>query len=641
MGKFDYAPGLPGYGTRGVDGSTGLSGLATYFSAYDGTTDSITIKAKIIANKILFPTDEFLSGYPDRVYQTGDEFIDKNGRVFKIDFNEVNLYVNTGQQLNTSGFFEAGTNTVQTPIYSRYSNAYTSAKFLIDVVYAAVPPGNYAANPNRTDGSIYGIGAVDFGQVFYVNNVNNGYHPYIVYTNTNDTTKPQKSIALVKEDANEAWHFGNRNGGGVVRDVSLYLDFKDLYVAGLGAKTSENLILYYNTSSKRITQGSPATGMTMNNFGVNRVLTADTSSIINAEANFIYDGIDISLGSAANILFSASGLHTIRTTFNSASLSISTANMTSTGTGGDVSIWTGSGIGSGGSGGKILIATGNGGDSTPSGGNGGRFSIRTGHGGTGAVAAGGDGGTIDVSAGSGAIGAGSQGAGGNINIWAGNGLPNSAGGDVQLLPGIGNSSWTDATYTGSVFIATLSDGTTRGQARFGNGLASFPSITFAADVNTGFFRDTADRIGVTTGGTERFRFDVSTFHADGNIVAFSSSVSDIRLKTNIEDLRDPLETVLELRGVSYIRKGTDEKHFGFIAQEVEKIIPEIIVESNLIGEPDDVLYKTIKYQEVIPYLTEAIKVQQTQITLLEEQIQYLKEEIKEIKNKYKNGTNNY
>ena len=74
--KFVYAPGLPGYGTRGVDGSTGLLGIATYFSAYDGNSDTVTIKSKIIANKELFSTDTLLPGYPDRVYQDGDIFIE-------------------------------------------------------------------------------------------------------------------------------------------------------------------------------------------------------------------------------------------------------------------------------------------------------------------------------------------------------------------------------------------------------------------------------------------------------------------------------------------------------------------------------------------------------------------------------------
>ena len=93
MSLFQYAPGQPGYGTRGKDGSTGLVGLATYFSSYDGDADTINIKAKIVANKILFDSiDQLLPGYPARTYQTGDVFIDVNGVVFMIDFDEANFY---------------------------------------------------------------------------------------------------------------------------------------------------------------------------------------------------------------------------------------------------------------------------------------------------------------------------------------------------------------------------------------------------------------------------------------------------------------------------------------------------------------------------------------------------------------------
>ena len=41
--KFEYAPGLPGYGTQGADGSDGLLGVSFYFSEYAGDTDIITI----------------------------------------------------------------------------------------------------------------------------------------------------------------------------------------------------------------------------------------------------------------------------------------------------------------------------------------------------------------------------------------------------------------------------------------------------------------------------------------------------------------------------------------------------------------------------------------------------------------------
>jgi len=64
--KFNYAPGLPGYGTKGVDGSTGLLGLGMYYTSYDGVLDTATISVKIQTNKLLLSTDTLLPGYPSR-----------------------------------------------------------------------------------------------------------------------------------------------------------------------------------------------------------------------------------------------------------------------------------------------------------------------------------------------------------------------------------------------------------------------------------------------------------------------------------------------------------------------------------------------------------------------------------------------
>jgi len=227
--KFVYGPGLPGYGTKGVDGSTGLLGLATYFSAYDGNSDSVTIKSKIIANKELFSTDDLLPGYPARTYQSGDIFIDKNARVFQIDFATSNLYVDTGIFLNTSGFFtELGTQTLS-PQFTRYSNAYLTEKFLIDVVYSN-DVGDYTSYPT----SIYDNTPNYFAQVKYVDQALvtnfNGWYPFEIWTT--GIVGSDDAIALVREEDNNSWHFGNADGG-VIKDVSLYLDFGDIYSDGV------------------------------------------------------------------------------------------------------------------------------------------------------------------------------------------------------------------------------------------------------------------------------------------------------------------------------------------------------------------------------------------------------------------------
>jgi len=149
--------------------------------------------------------------------------------------------------------------------------------------------------------------------------------------------------------------------------------------------------------------------------------------------------------------------------------------------------------------------------------------------------------------------------------------------------------------------------------------------TLAAEANLRF---DGTQLRIYNGANENVRFTADgSIHARGDIVAFSTIFSDERLKDNIEPLENSLDKVLQLEGISYNRKLNGDKHLGFIAQKVEKIIPEVVVEMPLpleTGGDEVTPYKTIRYQEIIPYLTEAIKDQQKQIDHLKKEIEILK-----------------
>jgi hypothetical protein len=101
--------------------------------------------------------------------------------------------------------------------------------------------------------------------------------------------------------------------------------------------------------------------------------------------------------------------------------------------------------------------------------------------------------------------------------------------------------------------------------------------------------------------------------------------SDIRLKENISPVQDALNKVLDLKPVNFDWKDNFEgkepylskRSAGFIAQDVEKVIPELVVE-------DEEGYKSINYDGIIPYLTDAIQEQQVLIKDLQSQIDELK-----------------
>jgi hypothetical protein len=135
-------------------------------------------------------------------------------------------------------------------------------------------------------------------------------------------------------------------------------------------------------------------------------------------------------------------------------------------------------------------------------------------------------------------------------------------------------------------------------------------------------------------GTEKIRFNLSTGQIDaaGDIVAYTTIFSDKRLKENIIPLENSLEKILKLRGISYDRKLNGENHLGYIAQEVEEFMPDVIIEKTLPLETgdEDTLYKTIKYQEIIPYITEAMKEQQKIIDDQKKEINELKQKMEQI-----------
>lgn len=97
--------------------------------------------------------------------------------------------------------------------------------------------------------------------------------------------------------------------------------------------------------------------------------------------------------------------------------------------------------------------------------------------------------------------------------------------------------------------------------------------------------------------------------------------SDIKFKQNINEIETPLDKVNRLQGVSYEWKADqfpekefdNRRQFGLIAQEVEKILPEIV-------KVDDNGDKAINYAELIPVLIEAIKQQQKMIEDLQNKL---------------------
>ena len=95
--------------------------------------------------------------------------------------------------------------------------------------------------------------------------------------------------------------------------------------------------------------------------------------------------------------------------------------------------------------------------------------------------------------------------------------------------------------------------------------------------------------------------------------------SDINLKNNIEQIKSDTNILKDLNPVSFTFKDDDQnkKHFGFIAQELENLYPEL-VSNNELG------FKTVNYIEMIPILLSQMKIMQHEIDKLKEEIKKIK-----------------
>lgn len=160
------------------------------------------------------------------------------------------------------------------------------------------------------------------------------------------------------------------------------------------------------------------------------------------------------------------------------------------------------------------------------------------------------------------------------------------------------------------------------------GLLSFG--TTAASTALGATPIITQRMVITSNGNVGIGTITPTvrLHVNGDIIANSiAGSSDSRFKTNVRPVMNALDKVKALQGVYFnwnqeafpARDFPNQNAIGFIAQEVEKVLPEVVqTEKTAEG------YKAVQYDKVVALLVEAIKEQQQQIDVLKQQIRRLK-----------------
>lgn len=115
----------------------------------------------------------------------------------------------------------------------------------------------------------------------------------------------------------------------------------------------------------------------------------------------------------------------------------------------------------------------------------------------------------------------------------------------------------------------------------------------------------------STGGTTRFNtetasLEVANITASGIVTATDfNTTSDENLKTDVQLIEDSVDKILKIDGVKFNWKETKKPSIGVIAQNIEKVFPELVSNNNNI--------KNVNYNGLIGVLIEVVKDQQKKI----------------------------
>lgn len=104
------------------------------------------------------------------------------------------------------------------------------------------------------------------------------------------------------------------------------------------------------------------------------------------------------------------------------------------------------------------------------------------------------------------------------------------------------------------------------------------------------------------------------------------TISDKRLKKKIKDIsQEKLNQLHQIKTHEFVWRRDNRKDYGFIAQEIEKIFPELVITNPTTG------YKAVQYVSLVPIMLEEVQQLRKENTALKEENEKMKKDIEEIK----------
>ena len=168
----------------------------------------------------------------------------------------------------------------------------------------------------------------------------------------------------------------------------------------------------------------------------------------------------------------------------------------------------------------------------------------------------------------------------------------TASGDITFTGGAG------AVSVGSASDIRIAGGTWTGEYSSGIKIQPDPTNSYFQYQGVLYFRRGSD-------GSNRLNVDsTGNLTASGNVTAYS----DARLKTNVNTINDALSIVGKLRGVSFDWKENGKRSIGVIAQEVEEVLPELVLTNQDVNPVTQEIeeIKSVDYGKIVGVLINAI-----------------------------------
>lgn len=179
-----------------------------------------------------------------------------------------------------------------------------------------------------------------------------------------------------------------------------------------------------------------------------------------------------------------------------------------------------------------------------------------------------------------------------------NTITNLTNANLSGTAGITNANLANSTISGIALgsnLNSLSFGSYLSATGSYNGSTATTVSVAGTSVNTGNTLVARDSSGDFTAGS----ITLTNLTASQTVTAQNfDSTSDNRIKNNVQTVKNALETINNLRGVSFNWKETGNKSYGVIAQEIEKVLPELVKTEEI---------KSVNYNGLIGVLIEAVK----------------------------------